>query len=67
MKRIIINIGIFIISYITFLFISYKTAVMIPIHSFDNSVIISGLCILFSTVVLCTTLIITKFNENKRN
>ena len=66
MKKVFIYLGVFIISYILFLFIAYKTAMIIPIHSFDDSVIISGLCIIFATIVLCTILIIAKIDEKKK-
>ncbi len=65
MKKVFFYLGTFIISYILFLFIAYKTASIIPIHSFDDSVIISGLCVIFATIVLCTILIIKKIEEKK--
>ncbi|WBW99661.1 hypothetical protein [Oceanirhabdus sp. W0125-5] len=60
MKKVFLYSGVFIISYILFLFISYKTAMFIPIHSYNDSVIISGLCIIFATIVLFSILLIVK-------
>jgi len=66
MNIVLIYLGVFTISYILFLFIAYKTAMIIPIHSFDDSVIISGLCIIFATVIVCTILIIKKIDDKKK-